>query len=128
MVACACVRLPPTPKAPTPPLVLSMLNLSMPPRMMYLTPRILPTFAAVAGSTAPDLRQPLLLQHQIQLVALDDAELVARALVLGELRVDGVAGGRSHIVEEPVLIFGVVIEFPDGDFDLGLRIALQRKQ
>src|SRR5688572_18234097 len=47
---------PPMPRKPAP--VLSMLNLSMPPSRMYLTPRILPTLAAEAGSTAPDAARP----------------------------------------------------------------------
>ena len=58
IVACAWARLPPTPKAPTAPLVVWMLNLSMPPTRMYLTPRILPTLAAVCGSSAPAWPSP----------------------------------------------------------------------
>ena len=51
ILASAFVTLPPMPLKP--PLVVLIANLSMPPVMMYLIPRIRPIFAAVAGRALP---------------------------------------------------------------------------
>src|SRR5882762_1244142 len=73
------------------------------------------------------LSEPLLLQHQVQLVALDDAEFSREELVLRERGVDDVAGRGTHLVPVPVCVRRVVVELPDGHFDLALRVGLRRE-
>ena len=67
MVANDWTMCPPTLNGPTLALVTSTLNLSIPPSTTYLTPRILPTFAAVAGSTAPAVASPCSLSTRLSL-------------------------------------------------------------
>src|SRR5882762_8650440 len=87
MVANDCTTCPPTANGPTAALVTSMLNLSMPPITTYCTPSSLPTFAAVAGSTAPAVANPCSLSTRFSL-SLDHAELRGEEPVLGELGID----------------------------------------
>src|SRR4051794_14431289 len=74
------------------------------------------------------LRQPLLLQDEVELVALDDAELAREQLVLRERGVDDVARRRTKLVRVPVRVRRVVVELPDRNFDLALSEARRRER
>src|SRR5262245_31703120 len=99
IVAFDCTTLPPMPRKPPP--VLSMLNLSMPPSRMYFTPRILPTLAADAGSTAPDCARPCSLRTRASLSRsttenLSDSSLFSENSVSIWLRAAGPMSLKNH--------------------------------
>ena len=118
MVAWDCTRLPPIPTDAAARVV--DVELVDAAQDDVLHAQILPTFAAVDGSTAPLAARPCSLRTRSSLSRSTTVNFEESCMVLGELGVDLVARGRAHVLPVPPAGGRVVLEFPDRDANLCL--------